>query len=88
MIAKLVHYRGRVQGVGFRYTTLGIARGYEVSGYVRNLPDGGVELWAEGETEQVRLFLEDVQRQMAGNIRDHRANDVEPQGMTEFTIRI
>jgi len=87
MIAKLVHYRGRVQGVGFRYTTLGIARGYSVAGYVCNLPDGQVELWAEGEADQVDLFLDAVQQQMADNIHEQHTGVQEPQGMSEFTIR-
>ena len=44
MVAKQVIYSGRVQGVGFRFTTRQIASGYEVNGWVKNLPDGRVEL--------------------------------------------
>ena len=44
-------YEGRVQGVGFRYTTKSVANGFEVTGTVRNLTDGRVELVAEGERE-------------------------------------
>jgi acylphosphatase len=43
MTAKQVFYSGRVQGVGFRYTVKQIASGYEITGFVRNLPDGRVE---------------------------------------------
>lgn len=43
----LVH--GHVQGVGFRFFTLDAARALGLSGYVRNLPDGRVEAWAEGD---------------------------------------
>lgn len=53
-----VLYTGRVQGVGFRYTTKTTACGFEVTGTVRNLSDGRVELIVEGE----RLELEDFRR--------------------------
>ena len=54
------HYSGRVQGVGFRYTVCGIARGFEVKGYVRNLPGGVVEVVAEGEGAELERFLEAI----------------------------
>ena len=60
MIARLVYYEGRVQGVGFRATVKGIARGYEVLGWVKNVPDGRVELLAAGELEEVEAFLEAI----------------------------
>ena len=62
-------YAGHVQGVGFRYTTRSIARGYEVFGYVRNLPTGDVEVLAEGSPEQLDQFLQELEDRMAGNIR-------------------
>ncbi len=65
-----VVYRGRVQGVGFRFTTLEIARRYEVSGYVRNCSDGSVELEAEGAPATVVAFLESVADRLASNIRE------------------
>lgn len=86
MIGKLVHYWGHVQGVGFRYTVLGIARGYAVSGYVKNLPDGQVELWAEGEANEVDRFLEDVAQRMADNIEGTHVSDIDPKGLTSFNI--
>jgi acylphosphatase len=57
MVARRVYYEGRVQGVGFRYTVRGIANGYEVQGWVRNLLDGRVELLAQGELGEVKEFL-------------------------------
>ena len=61
-------YTGRVQGVGFRYTTAGLAAGHAVTGYVRNRPDGLVELVAEGEAAEVESFLSAVAERMRGNI--------------------
>jgi acylphosphatase len=55
-----VFYSGRVQGVGFRVTVRQIARGFDVTGAVRNLSDGRVELIAEGEKAEVAAFLEGV----------------------------
>ena len=43
-----VFYSGQVQGVGFRYTAKTVATGFEITGTIRNLPDGRVELVAEG----------------------------------------
>lgn len=51
-----VFYSGRVQGVGFRYTVKSITTGFEVTGHVRNLSDGRVELRAEGEREELDAF--------------------------------
>jgi acylphosphatase len=60
MTARHVFYEGRVQGVGFRFTCKQIARGYEVVGWVRNLPDGRVELQCSGESDEVEAFLEGI----------------------------
>lgn len=55
-----VLYSGRVQGVGFRATVRHLSRGYDVTGLVRNLPDGRVELVAEGLKAEVRAFLDGI----------------------------
>jgi acylphosphatase len=60
MTARQIFYEGRVQGVGFRFTCKQIARGYEVVGWVRNLPDGRVELQCSGEHDEVDAFLEGI----------------------------
>jgi acylphosphatase len=55
-----VFYSGRVQGVGFRYAVKSITPGFEVTGTVRNLDDGRVELIAEGEREELDAFRQAV----------------------------
>ncbi len=56
----VVLYSGRVQGVGFRYTVRQLAAGYEVTGTVRNLPDGRVELMAEGARDELEAFRQGI----------------------------
>ena len=51
-----IFYSGRVQGVGFRYTTKNVAMGFEVTGAVRNLSDGRVELIAEAPKDELESF--------------------------------
>lgn len=55
-----VLYSGRVQGVGFRATVRRIACGYDVTGIVRNLPDGRVEMIAEGTRAELKAFLDGI----------------------------
>ena len=86
-VCKRVIYSGHVQGVGFRYTAQGLARGFPVTGYVRNLPSGEVELVAEGEPAQVEAFLAAVARQMAGYITHTSVREEPPSGFAEFRIR-
>ena len=71
-----VHYTGHVQGVGFRYSVLQVARGYEVTGVVENLNDGRVRLVAEGESDEVGAFLEAVTERMHGYIRKVERSDL------------
>lgn len=84
-----VHYEGRVQGVGFRYTARRVAAGFDVAGYVRNLPDGRVELVASGDGEEVDGFLEAVREsELAGHIVDESVAEIgKPAGLRGFEIR-
>jgi len=66
--AKRVVFAGRVQGVGFRVTTREIARQYPVTGYVRNQPDGTVEVVVTGAEESIREFVDAVARRFQANI--------------------
>ena len=65
-----VWFGGRVQGVGFRWQTLKIAREFEVSGTVRNLADGRVHLHAEGREREVLGFVSAVEEEMKSFIRE------------------
>ncbi len=77
-----VVFSGNVQGVGFRYTAQGIAERHPVTGYVRNLPDGRVELVAEGGRSDVCAFVDAVEQSMGRHIRD--SQKVESPGTGEF----
>lgn len=79
-IRRQVLYSGRVQGVGFRFTTFDVARRFEVTGYVRNLPDGRVELVAEGEAGELDRFGSAVSDAMGGLIRETEVTDAQAQG--------
>jgi acylphosphatase len=66
--ARLVHYSGMVQGVGFRLTVARIARSFPVTGWVKNLADGRVQLLAEGSEAAVSDFLQAVRSRWQRNI--------------------
>ena len=68
MIGRQVFYEGHVQGVGFRYTVRHIAKGFDVVGSVKNLPDGRVELQASGEADEVRAFLQAIRDSELGSL--------------------
>ena len=55
-----VRYEGRVQGVGFRFTVVNLARNLEVTGWVKNELDGSVSLVAEGEEDQLMALLQAI----------------------------
>ena len=73
-------YSGEVQGVGFRYATRRLAQERRVTGFVKNLSDGQVELVAEGPADEVEGLLSDVASAMSGCIRDARVVDEPPTG--------
>jgi len=84
-----VFYEGRVQGVGFRYTARRVAAGFDVSGYVRNLPDGRVELVASGDPDEIDGFLDAMRdSELAGHIDNELAEEIAmPAGLRGFEIR-
>ncbi len=86
-VCKYVRYVGRVQGVGFRYTAERLAEQYSVAGYVRNLPDGSVELVAQGSAEDVQNFLDAVSARMNGLIEKLSVQDQPAGNYKSFRIR-
>ena len=80
MVSHRIWFRGRVQGVGFRYTCSQIAMDHLVSGWVQNLPDGRVELHVEGEAEIVARYLEAVRAAFREQIIDEQLRPGEPEG--------
>jgi acylphosphatase len=58
-----------VQGVGFRYTAQNLALRYDVAGYVRNLPDGRVELVVEGPDPEMDHLIDSIRQRMNGYIQ-------------------
>ena len=60
-----VFYSGSVQGVGFRFTAEMLAREMNITGWARNLPDGRVEITAEGESAYLENFLGKIKTRMA-----------------------
>jgi acylphosphatase len=89
MISLQVFYEGHVQGVGFRFTVRHIAKGFDVTGWVRNLPDGRVELQVTGVEDEVRAFLDQVtQSELHSLIRETAENKLnEPVPTRGFEIR-
>ncbi|MDP1580430.1 MAG: acylphosphatase [Candidatus Didemnitutus sp.] len=83
-----VFFTGRVQGVGFRYQTLQVAKGFEVNGWVQNLADGRVQLEVEGRQTEVAAFLQAIEEELDGFIRKiERAATSREAQLRGFTIR-
>ena len=66
---RLTIFRGDVQGVGFRFAAFKLARRYDITGYVRNLDDGSVELLTEGEPSEIGKFVNEIAERFSGYIR-------------------
>ena len=86
-IAKKVIFSGRVQGVGFRFTAQRIALRYELVGFVRNMPGGQVQMFAQGLADDIDDCLRDISESFAGYIKDTKIEDVPVNDEhTEFEI--
>jgi acylphosphatase len=85
---EVAFFSGRVQGVGFRYAALQVAREFDVSGFVSNLPDGRVLLEAEGKPDEVAAFITAVEERMHGHVRKiDRKSAARPPQFSGFSIR-
>jgi acylphosphatase len=89
MISLEVFYEGRVQGVGFRWSVRNLAKGFDVTGWVCNLPDGRVQMQVNGAEEEVRAFLEAInQSELRAHIRKQTETQLEtPVAARGFEIR-
>lgn len=83
-----VHYSGRVQGVGFRFTAERLAVDLGLSGWVKNLPNGRVELVCEGKEEDLHKFLEKIDNEFSDYIRQKNVSWMPANGeFASFKIR-
>lgn len=76
VVRKHYYFDGRVQGVGFRYKAMYLARSLELTGWVRNLYDGRVEMEIQGEEETIRYFLARLQEDRFISITDMEVEEV------------
>jgi acylphosphatase len=89
MISLRILFEGNVQGVGFRWSVKRVAKGFDVAGWVRNLPDGRVELLASGEEAEVRAFVAAIgESELRAHIRRQTESTVhDPPPVRGFEIR-
>ena len=87
--AVLMNVSGRVQGVGFRYFVRQQAAPRGITGWVRNLPDGSVEIWAESSREVIEDFIDRIRRGPTfGHVDDLAVRWTEPsESYAGFDIR-
>ncbi|MFH1371731.1 MAG: acylphosphatase [Planctomycetota bacterium] len=85
--AKHITFSGDVQGVGFRFTALNVANRCRLTGYVRNLPNGSVEMLAQGPAEIIDSCVRDIEDSFTGYIRQTDVEVVTPDpNLTNFKI--
>jgi len=86
MIARRYIVTGRVQGVGFRYFTHRVAQQLGVRGRVTNLPNGTVEVYAEGDKDPMEQFLTGIKKGPSlGFVKDVEVGEAEPEGYPDFS---
>jgi acylphosphatase len=79
MVRAQLRFKGTVQGVGFRYTTLSFARQLSLTGWVKNMPDGSVQAVVEGPREKIEELLSKLKLQFGAYIREQNIEWLDPQ---------
>lgn len=83
-----IYFEGRVQGVGFRYTCRYLANSHNIKGWVMNLPDGRVELLAQGEEEDLNAFIRDLKNEFLNYITNIKIEELTSQShLKRFEIK-
>lgn len=75
-IARRIIFIGQVQGVGFRFTALRVANRYRLTGFVRNLPAGSVEMLAQGNPDDIDDCLRHIEESFTGYLRDTKIEEI------------
>ncbi len=87
MIAKSIIFTGRVQGVGFRFTARRAANRRQLTGFVRNVPNGSVEMLAQGRSEDIDDCIQDLKEYFSGYLKETRIEEIPPDPKhTDFKI--
>jgi acylphosphatase len=87
-VAKHILFSGRVQGVGFRFTAHRIANNFGLTGFVRNLYDGRVEMFVQGSPDDIENCIEDIRDTYSGHIKDTHIEEMPLDTQHEgFSIR-
>ena len=87
-VARHVVIHGRVQGIFFRESTRRRADAAGVAGWVTNRPDGAVEAWFEGASDDVGVLVDYVRHGPSGaEVERVEVDDVEPEGLGAFRVR-
>lgn len=76
MAARHVIFIGRVQGVGFRYTAHRMANSHQLTGFVRNLPDGTVEMLVQGSAQDIDDCIQDIKDYFGDYLRETRIQEI------------
>jgi acylphosphatase len=76
--AKHIVFVGRVQGVGFRFTAFHSANRYKLTGFVRNSPDGSVDMLAQGTDTDIDDCIRDIKGSFSGYIRETKIEEILP----------
>ena len=87
MVARHIIFTVRVQGVGFRFTAHRMAKRHQLTGFVRNLSNGTVEMLAQGPTDDIDDCIQDIREYYAGYIRETNIEEIPPDPqLTDFRI--